>query len=97
NKLQSQPATVPGGSGSSTLSCSASFAGSYTITVKATSGTLSHTTTVTYSIAVPDFSITASPASVTTNAGSALTTTITISSINGFTGTVNLSSSISPS
>lgn len=41
----------------------------------------------------PDFAISASPSSLTINSGSSGSSTITVTSINGFTGTVSLSSS----
>jgi hypothetical protein len=83
--------SITGGSGTSTLSCSASVAGNYLATVTGTSGTLSHSATVTYHIApAPDFSLAASPVSVTANAGVAGTSTVTVAPLNGFTGTVTL-------
>src|SRR5207253_2114107 len=85
------------GSGTSTLSCTATTSGSFVVTVTGTSGTLSHAATVSYSVAIPDFSVTASPTSVAVNAGTAGTSTITVTSINSFTGTVTLTSSVSPS
>ena len=70
------------------MACSGS-AGDYTATVTGTSGSLSHTATVTFTIT--DFSISASSTSVkglvSTSAGS----TITVSPVNGFSGTVDLS------
>ena len=84
------------GSGSATLSCTPSASGSFTVTVTGTSDSLSHSATVTYSVAVPDFTLTASPASVTVNAGAAGASTITVAPVNGFTGTVALTSSVSP-
>ena len=41
----------------------------------------------------PDFTITANPSSLTINSGSSGSSTITVTSINGFSGTVSLSSS----
>src|SRR2546428_4152877 len=84
------------GSGGSTLSCTASTSGSFTVTVTGVTGTLSHSATVTYSVAVPDFSVAASPTSVIVRAGTARTSTIALASINAFTGTVTLSSTVSP-
>src|SRR2546426_1707779 len=43
-----------------------------------------------------DFNVTANPTSVTANAGVSATSTITVSPVNGFTGTVSLSSTVSP-
>src|SRR5438094_3367749 len=81
------------GSGTSTLSCIGS-AGSFTVTVTGTSGALSRSATVTY--AVQDFAIAASPTSVTVFAGTAATSTITLTSFQGFSGVVSLTSTISP-
>ncbi len=84
------------GSGSSTLSCTSSESGTLTVTVTGTSGTLSHSATFTVSVAVADFTVTASPTSVTTTAGTAATSTITVAPVNGFIGTVALTSSVTP-
>ncbi len=45
----------------------------------------------------PDFSIAANPTTMTLSAGSSGTSTITLTSINGFSGTVSLSASVSSS
>ena len=83
-----------GGSASSTLTVSSSIVGSYSVTVSGTSDSLSHkvsvTVTVTSSSPTPDFSMTANPASLVIPAGSSATSTIILSSINGFNGTVSL-------
>ncbi len=85
------PATVSGGSGTSTLSCTFTSTGAITVSVTGTSGSLSHSATVAYTVtAAPDFSISASPTSVTVAVNSAGTSTITVSPLNGFTGTVAL-------
>src|SRR5256712_2494953 len=60
--------------------------GSYTVTLTATGGTKSHTATVTIIVvAVPDFSIAPSPASLTVFQNAANTTTLTLTSVGGFT------------
>jgi len=82
------PTTITGGSGSSVLSCSGSTAGNYLANVTGTSGTLSHSATVTYH--VQDFAITANPVGVSTSVGVAGSSTISVAAINGFSGTVNL-------
>jgi len=85
------PATVTGGSGSSTLSCTFTSAGSVTVTVTGTSGSLSHSATVDFTVtALPDFTISASPITVTVSVGSAGTSTITVASLNGFASNVAL-------
>src|SRR5262249_16001821 len=60
-----------------------------------TSGSLSHTAKVI--VLVPDFTVSASPTSVSVNAGVRANSTVTISPVNGFTGTITLTSSSSPS
>src|SRR5262249_42258610 len=68
-------------------------AGNYTLTMTGTSGTLTHSTTVVLVVnaVTPDFSISATPASQTVTRGSSTTYTVTVGSLNGFTGTVALS------
>src|SRR2546422_2153375 len=78
----------------STLSCSGS-AGLYTVTVTGTSGSLSHTTTVSYT--VQDFTISASPTALRVNAGTAGNSTITVTNLDGYSGTVLLTTTIAPS
>jgi hypothetical protein len=87
---------VKGGTGVSTLTVNASIAGSFLVNVTGTSGSLSHTITVTVVASVPDFTVQSSVNSVTVNAGAQGTATITVSPVNSFTGTVALASSISP-
>ena len=91
------PSSIAGGSGSSTLTVStttATAAGTYTVTITGTSGTLSHSTTVTLVLTTPppapDFTISASPASLTVRRGTSGSYTVTIGALNGFTGAVNL-------
>src|SRR5207249_1191296 len=87
-----------GGSGSSTLTVSSSTPGNYTVTVTGTSGSLSHPTTVTVRVvSTPDFSISGDPTSLTVQSGSQGTSTINLSSLNSFAGSVTLSALPSPS
>src|SRR5205807_16234 len=74
------------GSGSSTLSCTFTSTGAKHVSVTGTSGSLSHSVTVTFN--VQDFTITASPTSVTVNAGAAGTSAITVTGLSGFAGIV---------
>ena len=76
------------GSGTSTLSCNASAAGNYTLTMTGTSGSLVHNTTAIFRF--QNFTVSVSLPS-TVNAGSYATSTITIGAVNGFSGTVTLS------
>ncbi len=74
--------------------------GTATVTITGTSGTLTHTTTVTLTVnapAQPDFSLSASPTSLTVKQGTSGSSTITVSPVNGFTGSVTLSTSALPS
>jgi subtilase family serine protease len=66
--------------------------GTYSVTVTGSDGSISHSTTLTVQVTNPDFSISASPTSLTIRSGSSGTSTITVNSLNGFTGTVSLSS-----
>jgi subtilase family serine protease len=96
--------TVASGSGTDVLTVattSTTSAGTYTITVTGTSGSLTETTMVAVTVAAaaaPTFTLSSSPASLTVAAGATTgnTSTITVTPANGFTGTVNLSCSISP-
>ena len=87
--------SIASGSGTSILSCTGSTAGNYLTQVTGTSGTLSHTASVIYHIiGAQDFTISANPTSINIVAGSSGTSTITLTSLNGFSGTVNLSPSV---
>ena len=67
--------------------------GNYTVTVLETSGPLSHTDTVT--VQVVGFTLTSSSASLSFPSGSAGTSIINIASVNGFSGSISLVSSVS--
>jgi hypothetical protein len=74
--------------------------GTSTVTITGTSGTLTHTTTVSLTItapAQPNFSLSASPSSVSVVQGNTATSTITVTDTGGFTGAVTLSASGLPS
>jgi len=91
------------GSGSSTLTVSVPASAplsTYTIIIGGASGKLSHNVTSILRVVPPpspDFSITSSPSSMNVTRGSATSTTLTLTSIGGFAGQVNLTASISPS
>ena len=83
----------------SVLSVSSPNPGSFTVTITGTSGSLLHQATVKVSIVpviVGDFSIAASPSSITISKGSSASSTISLMSLGGFTGTISLSVVVSP-
>src|SRR3989441_1506172 len=84
------------GSGTATISCNSNTAGIYSLTMIGKSGSLVHSATATFNFnqpVQPDFTITAStPAPVI--AGQSTTSTITLTSVNGFTGTIALSDTV---
>jgi len=87
------PATVPAGAGSSTLTVQTSSSspnGSSLFTLTGTSGSTLQTLGLTLIATAPDFKI-SSTATSTVAAGNNGSFTITISSLNGFTGNVSLS------
>jgi hypothetical protein len=74
--------------------------GTATVTITGTSGSLTHTTTVSLTVnapAQPDFSLSASPSSLTVKQGTSGSSTITVTDVGGFTGSVTLSNSALPS
>lgn len=92
------PATISGGSGTSTLTLvvsNSASAGTYSlgsIAITGTGGSLTRTTPLTLVIPpTPDFSVSASPSSQNITIGNNTTYTATVSPTNGFTGTVTLS------
>ena len=89
------------GSGSSTMTINSSSStplGSYPLTITATSGSLAHTASVTLNVsAAADFTLTATPSTLTIARKSQGTYTVSIGAVNGFSGTVALSVSGVPS
>ena len=74
--------------------------GTATVTITGTSGSTTHTTTISLTVtapAQPDFSLSASPSSLTVKQGTSGSSTITVTDIAGFTGSVTLSNSALPS
>jgi cellulose 1,4-beta-cellobiosidase len=95
------PASIANGSGISTVTLTAAANAPATtppsatpVTVTATSGAISKVTTFNVTvIGRPDFSVSATPASISIAAGTNPTSTITVASLFGFTGSISLSAS----
>lgn len=74
--------------------------GTSSVTITGTSGTLSHTTSISLTVngvATPNFSLSASPSSLSVTQGSSGNSTLTVTPSGGFTGSVSLSNSALPS
>ena len=91
--FNSASVSAPGSSTLSILTSSTTPAGSYTITVQGTSGALVHTVSLTLVVTAPDFAVVASPSNVSATQGSSATSTISLSNLNGFNGTVTITAS----
>ena len=95
--------SIPGTGGTSTLTLSTDSsvaAGTYNFTVQGSDGSLVSLTPLLLVVTpptTPDFSISATPSSATVNQGQSANYNVTASSLNNFSGTVNLSASVSPS
>jgi hypothetical protein len=76
------------GSGSSSLTVSASTSGDYSITVNATFGSLSHTIGVI--VHVLDYSVTGNPTNLIAPVGSGTSSTLTLQSLNNYAGNMTL-------
>ncbi|TMI54588.1 hypothetical protein E6H18_10725 [Candidatus Bathyarchaeota archaeon] len=103
--LSLNPATVSitsGGSAIAILTIQASQSAPiykyWTVILKGTSGSGTHTLFVTLAITMPppDFSISPNRTSMTVSIGSSGTSSITLASLYNFTGTVSLTASVSP-
>jgi FG-GAP-like repeat len=95
------PASVPGGTATSSLTVSTAgntAAGTYPIEVQASSGTLTHQVALTLVVqAAPDFAITAPPtASQTISAGQSAMFSMSLTPVGSFSGTVSLGCAIAP-
>jgi uncharacterized membrane protein len=93
------PTVTKSGTSSLRVTTAASLApGSYPLTIKGVSGSLSHTASVTLVVAAPpDFSIALGPASVTVTAGGNATYTVSVGRTGGFSGSVSLTAGGLPS
>lgn len=88
----------PGYPSYSDCTFSSSTTGIYNVTITGTSGTLTHSVSIIVTVtARPDFSVTTDKTSITVLAGATGTIAVTVTAQNGFTGTVTLSDSITPS
>jgi subtilisin family serine protease len=82
------------GSGTSTLTVKAGTAaagGPYTLTIGGQSGTLGHTTTVSFATTATDFGISLSTSNPSANQGQSTTAKVTVAPLNGFSGSVSFS------
>jgi PKD repeat protein len=90
-----------GGSATATLRIttqSSTPTGTYTATITGTSNSLSHSSSVSVTVqGASDFSLSASPSSIGVHRTTSGTVTLTLTSLNGFNGTVNLSVTVSRS
>jgi subtilase family serine protease len=71
--------------------------GTYPVKITGTSGTLSSTTTITLTVVAPGFTLATSPASLTVPRSSSASNTITVTGVNGFSGSVALTVGTLPS
>jgi len=90
------PPSIPGGSGTATLSVNSTTAGSYLVTVTGTGSPGTHSATVTVTVVMPDFKITLSSPTLTVARALSGNVMVTLTSLNGFSGTVSLISTVSP-
>jgi hypothetical protein len=82
------PVILLGTSDTASLTVQATAAGNYTITVTGNSGRLSHS--VTLSLVVQDIGFSANPSSLVCGSNNTANSTITMTSRNGLSGTLNL-------
>jgi len=82
------------GSGSATMTVGASTSGDYLVTIRATSGSLSHTVGIV--IHVLDYSLTGNPTSLIAPIGSNTGSSLTLQSLNGYGGNVSLTFTVQP-
>ena len=97
--FSTNPVTPPAnGSASSTLTLTASSSatvGTATVTITGTSGSTSHSATITLTVnassGTPNFTLSLSPSSFTIDDNGSVSTTLTVTSVNGFHSAVTLS------
>jgi plastocyanin/uncharacterized cupredoxin-like copper-binding protein len=91
------PTSIPAASGTATLSVNSTTAGSYSVTVTGTGSPGTHSATVTVTVVMPDFKIALSSSTLTVAPGTSGNVMVTLTSLNGFSGTVSLTSTLSSS
>jgi len=88
------PSSTTGTSILTLTASSTATLGTFTITITGKSGALSHSTTLSLTVTPqPNFTLSASPNSLSLARGAKATSTITVTPQNGFAGSVNLSAS----
>jgi subtilisin family serine protease len=93
------PATVAG-AGTSQLTVTTlgtAPGGPYQLTITGTSGAITHTATVSLAVSARDFTLSATPPSITVTRGQTASYSVAVGSLGGFTGAVALSLSGAPS
>jgi len=103
--FSTNPVTPPAnGSATSTLTLTASASatvGTATVTITGTSGSTSHSATITLTVnassGTPNFTLSLSPSSFTIDESGSVSTTLTVTSVNGFHSAVSLSVNEFPS
>lgn len=94
------PSVLGGGSWASTLNVTTTKTlgpGFYPLTITASGGGVTRSVSAILSVtAAPDFSVSASPTSLSIKRGQSATSTVTVGSVGGFTGSVGLSTSTLP-
>jgi hypothetical protein len=87
---------IPPNPNYATISCSSNTPGTYTVGVTGTIGSITHSTSFTATILTPpQFTLSANPSSISMNQYTCWPSTVTVSSLNGFSGTVTLQASTS--
>lgn len=95
NPTSSGPPNYPPSTMTVTTS-SSTPGGTFTLTITGTDGTLTHSTSVTLVVIVPDFSISTVPTATSVGRGHTATYTVTLTPVNSFSGMVNLTVSGCP-
>ena len=91
------PTSISGASGTAKLTVNSTTAGSYSVTVSGTGASGTHPISISVTVAGPDFKIALSSSTLTVAPGSSGSVTVTLTSLNGFSGTVSLTSTVSSS